>query len=128
MQALMDSRIARRRLLEECAALLRYVAGVPIRAPGPIIWLARVVRADPAFRSALPFPILRWPALLRLFEPIRPSMQHGLARRLHLAAMVVETLPSEQALKRSGFIALAGQVALEALALPFRLLLGRVLA
>ena len=126
MQALMDSRVARRRLLEECAALLRYVAGVPIRAPGPIIRLARVVRADPAFRSALPFPILRWPALLRLFEPIRPSLQHGLARRLHLAAMVAET--SEQALKRSGFIALAGQVALEALALPFRLLLGRVLA
>jgi hypothetical protein len=41
---------------------------------------------------------------------------------------VTETLPSEQTRKHPGFIAVAGQLALEALALPVRLLLGRVSA
>ncbi len=128
MRALMQSRPARRRLIAECAALLRYVAGAPVRSPGAIIRLARVMRNDPAFRRALPSLGVRWPPLLRFVEPIRPSMGHSLARRLHLAAMVVETLPSEQARRRPGLFAVAAQLLLETLALPFRLLFGRVSA
>jgi len=128
MRALMQSRPARRRLIAECAALLRYVAGAPVRSPGAIIRLARVMRNDPAFRHALPSLGVRWPALLRFVEPIRPSMGHSLARRLHLAAMVVETLPAEQARRRPGLFAVAAQFLLEAFALPFRLLFGRVSA
>src|SRR6266545_3198007 len=127
-RALMESRPARRRLIAESRALLRYVAGKRLRAPGPIIRLARVMRNDPAFQRALPSPVLWWPGLLRLIEPMRPSMRHGLARRLHLAAMVIETLPSEQARRRPGLLSLAAQLVLEAFALPFRLLLGRVSA
>ncbi len=118
--ALTHCRPARRRLIEECAALLHYVVGAPVRSPGAIIRLARVVRNDPAFRRALPWPAVRWPALLRFVEPVRPAMHHGLARRLHLAAMVAETLPARQS--RRG--AVGAQLALEALALPFRFLLS----
>jgi hypothetical protein len=124
--ALIDCRPARRRLMAECRAMLRYVAGARLQSPGAIIRLARVARRDPGFRRALPWPALRWPGLLRLIEPIRPSMQHGLSRRLHLAAMVVESLPGEP--PRSGLGTLAKELALEAGALPFRLALGRVYA
>ncbi len=55
-------------------------------------------------------------------------MGHSLARRLHLAAMVVEPLPAEQARRRPGLFAVAAQLLLETLALPFRLLFGRVSA
>lgn len=124
--ALMDCRPARRRLIAECRAMLRYVAGTRLRSPGAIIRLARVARRDPAFRRALPRVALRWPGLLRLIEPIRPSMQHGLSRRLHLAAMVVESLPVEPAQPDLG--TLAKELVLEAGALPFRVALARVYA
>jgi len=122
--ALMDCRPARRRLIAECRAMLRYVAGMRLRSPGAIIRLARVTRRDPAFRRALPWLALHWPGLMRLIEPIRPSMQHGLSRRLHLAAMVVESLPAEP--MQPGLGTLAKELFLEAVALPFRLVLGRV--
>jgi nucleoside-diphosphate-sugar epimerase len=122
--ALMECRPARRRLMAECRAMLSYVAGMRLRSPGAIIRLARVTRRDPAFRRALPWLALRWPGLLRLIEPIRPSTQHGLSRRLHLAAMVVESLPTEPT--QPGLGALAKEILLEATALPFRLVLGRV--
>jgi hypothetical protein len=123
-RALMDCRPARRRLIAECGAMLRYVADV--HSPGAVIRLARAVRDDPAFRRALPWPTVRWPALLRLIEPVRPTMRHGLARRLHLAAMVAETLPPSTPCP--GLAGVAGQIALEVLALPFRLLLGKLAA
>jgi hypothetical protein len=106
--------------------MLDYVAATRPRSPGAIIRLARVARRDPAFRRALPRLALRWPGLLRLIEPIRPSMDHGLSRRLHLAAMVAESLPVEPA--QPGFGTLAKELLLEAGALPFRLALARVYA
>ena len=127
-RALMDCRPGRRRLIAECAAMLRYVAGAPVRSPGAVVRLARVVRDDPAFRVALPAALRRWPGLMRLFEPLRPSMAHGLSRRLHLAAMVVESLPAADAAAQPGVGAVLKQLLLEALALPFRLVLGRVCA
>jgi hypothetical protein len=83
-----------------------------------------VVRRDHAFRHALPWPVVRWPALMRLIEPIRPSVHHGLARRLHLAAMVAEAMPTQPA--RPRLTAIVGQVFLEGLALPFRLLFSGI--
>jgi hypothetical protein len=106
--------------------MLRYVADRRLRSPGAIIRLARVARRDPAFRRALPRLALRWPGLLRLIEPIRPSMQHGLSRRLHLAAMVAESLPDEP--PQPGLGVLTKEMLLEAGALPFRLAFARVYA
>jgi hypothetical protein len=66
---------------------------------------------------------MRWPALLRFFEPIRPAMQHGLSRRLHLAAMVAETLPAPRRWRATWCLRVTRQLALEVLALPFRFVL-----
>jgi hypothetical protein len=100
--------------------MLRYVTGGRVRSRGAIIRLARAIRRDPASARALPWPAMRWPALLRFVEPIRPAMQHGLARRLHLAAMVAETLPARRQWRATWWLRLTLQLALDAVALPFR--------
>ena len=128
MRALRQSRPARRRLIAESAALLRYVAGRRVRSPGAIIRLARAMRRDPASARALPWAATRWPALLRFVEPIRPAVQHGLARRLHLAAMVAETLPAQRRWRATWCLRVTVQVALEAVALPFRFVLRALTA
>jgi nucleoside-diphosphate-sugar epimerase len=120
VRALENSPAAHRRLLAESAVLLRYVTGARVRSPGAIIRLARAMRRDPVSRRALPWPATRWPALLRFFEPIRPAMQHGLSRRLHLAAMVAETLPAPRRWRATWWLRVTLQLALEAVALPFR--------
>jgi len=120
--------VARRRLIAECRAMLRYVTGTRLRSPGAVIRLARVVQRDPASGRALPGLAVRWPALLRLLEPVRPDMQHGLSRRLHLAAMVAEVLPPPSQPDRAWWRTIASQLVLEGLALPFRLFLGSLAA
>lgn len=127
-RALMESRPTRRRLIAESAALLRYVTGARVRSPGAIIRLARAMRRDAAFRRALPSAAVRWPALMRFVEPLRPAMQHRLSRRLHLAAMVAESLPTESKRRAPWWLTVGGQLALEALATPFRLVFGRLTA
>jgi nucleoside-diphosphate-sugar epimerase len=127
-RTLMQSRPTRRRLIAESAALLRYVAGARVRSPGAIIRLARAMRRDPAFLRALPAAAVRWPALIRFVEPLRPAMRHRLSRRLHLAAMVAESLPAEPKRRAPWWITVGGQLALEALATPFRLVFGRLTA
>jgi len=127
-RALTQCRPARRRLIAESAALLRYVTGAPVRSPAAIIRLARGMRGDPAFRRALPAPALRWPALLRFVEPIRPATTNRLSRRLHLAAMVAESLPAEPERPARWWLTVPGELALEAVATPFRLLLRRLTA
>jgi nucleoside-diphosphate-sugar epimerase len=127
-RALRDSPAVRRRLIAECRAMLRYVTGTRPRSPKAIIHLARVVQRDPAFRRALPALAVRWPALLRLLEPIRPAMHHGLSRRLHLAAMVAETLPAPPQPERTWWLTITAQLAREGLALPFRLVLSSLAA
>ena len=66
---------------------------------------------------------MRWPALLRFVEPIRPATQHGLSRRLHLAAMVAETLPARRQWRATWWLRVMLQLVLEAVALPFRFIL-----
>jgi nucleoside-diphosphate-sugar epimerase len=120
VRVLENSPAARRRLIAESAVLLRYVTGARVRSRGAVIRLARATRRDPAFHRALPWPAMRWPALLRFVEPIRPAMQHGLSRRLHLAAMVAETLPAPRRWRATWWLRVTVQLALEAVALPFR--------
>ncbi len=127
-RALMDSRPARRRLLAESAALLRYVTGTRVRSPGAVIRLARALRRDPALTRALPWLAVRRPALLRLLEPVRFGMHHALSRRLHLAAMVAETLPARPQSRAPWWLTILVQGALETVALPFRLVLGSLAA
>jgi nucleoside-diphosphate-sugar epimerase len=128
LRALMECRPTRRRLIAESAALLHYVTGARVRSPGAIIRLAGAMRRDPAFRRALPSAAVRWPALMRFVEPLRPAMQHRLSRRLHLAAMVAEASPAEPKRRAPWWVAVGGQLALEAVATPFRLVLGRLTA
>jgi hypothetical protein len=127
-RALLETRPARRRLIAECRAMLRYVTGTDLHSSGAIIRLARVAQRDPAFARALPAAAVRWPALLRWLEPFRPDMRHGLSRRLHLAAMVAEALPPSQPPDRPWWLTLASQLALEGIALPFRLVLSGLAA
>lgn len=117
---------ARRRLIADAATMLVYVAGRRARSIGALSRLARALARDPASRVALPGPTHCWPGLLRLFEPIRPSMAHGLSRRLHLAAVVAETMPAPW--PQPSLAAIVGQIILEVIALPFRLVLGRIRA
>jgi nucleoside-diphosphate-sugar epimerase len=125
-RALTQCRPARRRLIAESIALLRYVTGAPVRSPAAIIRLARALHRDPAFRRALPAPALRWPALLRFVEPIRPATTNRLSRRLHLAAMVAESLPAEPERPARWWVTVPREFALEAVATPFRLLFSRL--
>jgi len=128
VRALMENRLTRRRLIAESRALLRYVAGSGMRSPGAIIRLARGMRRDPSFLRALPAVAVRWPALLRFVEPIRPAVPHRLSRRLHLAAVVAESAPAAPARRAPWFITVAMQLILEAIATPFRLMFGRLTA
>lgn len=119
---------ARARLPFEAAAMLHYVAGRRIDDPEAVARLVDAIANDPASRRALPALTLRWPALLRFIEPVLPSTQHGLSRRLHLAAMVAESQPGAETAPRAGLLGFAMQGVLEAVALPFRLLFSRVYA
>ena len=114
---LVSPRFAARARLIESRILQHYLQG---RRPkrGPVIRLARLMRKE--HETALTFPgLLRaWPALLRLFDPVRAT--GALARHLQLAAMVMPSSPPARG------SALA-QILLEGLALPFRLALGWVL-
>jgi nucleoside-diphosphate-sugar epimerase len=124
--ALLDTRVARLRLISEAASMLTYMSKQRRRSAGMIIRLARALAKDPASRIALPRIAVTWPGLLRLFEPLRPSMQHGLSRRLHLAAMVAETEASDP--HQASILSILQQVAWEIAVAPLRLLLARVCA
>jgi nucleoside-diphosphate-sugar epimerase len=117
-------RFERRRILAEAAAMLAYLGGRRACAGSAIAHLVRGIERDGARPLALPRLVLRCPPLLRAFEPLRPRPGHRLADRLHLAAMVHETMPDACARRSPGLLSLAGQLAMEAVALPFRLVLG----
>jgi nucleoside-diphosphate-sugar epimerase len=123
--ALMRTRAARRRLIGEAAAMLTYV-GEGQRRRGMIMRLARVLARDPARCRGLPRIAVKSPPLLRLFEPLKPSMQHALSRRLHLAAMVAEADGPPPHGAARPFLSMLVQVALEILAAPLRLVLARI--
>lgn len=123
---LAEAAVARRRRIGEAAAMLRYVSGGTVCSIGPIMRLARVFARTPSSRPALPALALRWPGLLRLIEPWRPSTGHQLARDLHLAAMVVESEPIARV--PATVVRVLKELAQEAVALPFRILFSRIYA
>jgi nucleoside-diphosphate-sugar epimerase len=114
----------RKALLAEGRALLRYLLG---GAPGSMLMrrYARALAAAGEGPLALPAPLRRAPALLRLAEPL--SGRSALAQRLRLASTLAETSPEGERMLAAGsrgarLIALVAQVALDGLALPLRLL------
>jgi nucleoside-diphosphate-sugar epimerase len=123
--ALLETTTARRRLIAEAATLLTYVAGRP-PSIGPVIRLTRGLARDQASLVALPWIARRCPGVLRLFEPLRPSMRHGLSRRLHLAAMVAEV--EHGAARRAGISTVVSEMLLDLTTVPFRLLLAPLYA
>jgi len=124
-EGLASIRPVRRRRMREAVALLSYIAGRRIVSPATV---GRLVRgADPigARPLGLPRVVLACPALLRIFEPLYPRPNHRLAARLHLAAMVIESLEDRSATKSPKLVSAIIEVALDAFAVPLRLLLGR---
>jgi NADH dehydrogenase len=120
--------VARKRLLSEAAAMLRYAGGSQAAGTASIIRLARAFERDRESGRALPGLVLLWPALIRLIEPWRPSMQHRLSRQLHLATMVAESVSPGDAAPAPSALRVGGQLALEVLIFPIRLLCGRMYA
>ena len=122
-EGLRGERAGRRLLLAEGRTLLCYVLK---REPGPSL-IRRYVRALQATGQAGPLPLSglsrRQPALLRFGEPI--GAQSKLGRRLALATALAEADPAGERGLASGSKArrlgsLAGNLALDALAMPVR--------
>ena len=107
--------------------MLRYVEGGLAPGKGAVIRLARALERDRPLDRSLPALALRWPAFIRLLEPWRPSMQHSLSRRLHLAAVVAES-PQRAPAGTPSMRRVIGQLMLEALVFPIRLVFGRLYA
>jgi nucleoside-diphosphate-sugar epimerase len=114
----------RRRIIVEAIAMLAYVSGKQAPPRAAVARLVRGIERQDAQPLGLPRVVTKCPALLRAFEPLWPSVDHRLTQRLHLAVMVVESM-REQFGGRSNIGSLFGQAALEAMAVPFRLLLGQ---
>jgi NADH dehydrogenase len=114
----------RRRLIAEAVAMLRYVSGRRT-SPAPAVGrLVRGIARNGGRALGLPRAVLRFPTLLRAFEPWRPRTGHRLAERLHLAAMVSESMAPGQRPHRPGLRSVIGQLLMDILALPCRAVLG----
>jgi glycosyl transferase family 87 len=120
-----SGRPARRRQIAEAVAMLKYVSG---RSRIPLSAVARLLRGIERTGGGplgLPRSAIRWPGLIRAFEPWRSAPGHRLADRLHLAAMVAETLGPSIKPHRARLRSLLAQAVLELAALPFRPLFAR---
>jgi nucleoside-diphosphate-sugar epimerase len=122
---LADPRAERRRMVAEAAAMLDYVSRGKIRSRSAVGRLVRGIDRDGGGRSlGLPRFVLGCPSFLRAFEPLRRHRGHRLAERLHLAAMVIESAQRGPQRSSRNFGSILGQAVTEAVALPFRLILG----
>ena len=117
-------RSKRRQKIREAKVLLSYVSGKRTPPIGAVIRLIRAFDRQGAQLLGLPRAIVNCPALLRAFEPLHGRGKHRLAIRLHLAAMVAESM-SEQKNRRAKISSVFGHVFLEIIALPLRVFLGR---
>ncbi len=104
--------------------MLSYVAGGRPITKAAIARLVRGIDRQGGQPLRLPRLVLRCPALLRGLEPIGPSYAHRLAQRLHLAAMVIESMHEQERHSKLSFGLLVGHSLLELVALPFRFMLG----
>jgi nucleoside-diphosphate-sugar epimerase len=117
-------RPVRRRKVAEAIVLLSYVAGKRIASPAAIARLLRGIDRLGAQPLGLPRPVIAYPALLRAFEPLHSRANHRLAERLHLAAMVAESMHGRLAKKPPKMSRVIIELAIDALAVPLRLVLG----
>ena len=124
-EGLASIRPVRRRKVAEAIAMLSYVAGHRITSAAAIARLIRGIGRGNAQPLGLPGFALACPPMLRAFEPLHARHHHRFAQRLHLAAMVVESMHEHEETRRPNIVALVAQAALEVVALPFRLVLGR---
>ena len=124
-EGLASIRQVRRRRIGEAIALLSYVAGRRTASPATVARLVRGIDRLGAHPLGLPRLVVACPSLLRAFEPVHRRANHRLAERLDLAAMVVESMDGEANKKRTGIVAAMIEVAFDAAAVPFRLVLGR---
>ena len=125
----------RRALIREGLVLLGYVRG---RSPEPAL-VRRYVRAVEVHGTGIPLPmpglLAGWPRLMRLVEPLPASRTPGqrlLSERLHIAALLVDATPDggrrydyRGESPVSAVLRLFVIVALEVVAMPFRLTLAR---
>src|SRR5262249_2381429 len=118
-------RPVRRRRIAEAIALLSYLAGRRIASPATVARLVRGIDRLGAQPLGLPRVAVACPALLRAFEPLHRRAHHRLAERLHVAGMVVESMDGEAGKKPPGVLAAMIELAFDAAAVPFRLVLGR---
>ena len=117
-------RSVRMQIIAEARAMLSYVSGENRPPKAAIARLVRAFDRQGGQPLGIPRPVVNCPSLLRVFEPLRARTGHRLAERLHLAVMVAESM-REQGRRRPNIPSLLGLAFLEAIALPFRLLLGR---
>jgi hypothetical protein len=104
--------------------MLGYISGVRILSHSPIARLVRGIDRQGGQPLGLPRLVLHCPCLLRVLEPLRRRPGHRLAERLHLAAMVSESMSYPSRRHGRSALSLVGQALIELIALPFRLILG----
>jgi nucleoside-diphosphate-sugar epimerase len=117
-------RPARRRKAAEAITLLSYLAGRRVSSTAAIVRLRKGIDRLGKQPLGLPRLVILCPPLLRILDPWRAGAGHRLSQRLHLAAMVLESLPRETT-RRPSVLMVIRQIALDAFVLPFRLALGR---
>jgi nucleoside-diphosphate-sugar epimerase len=117
-------RADRRRVIAEAAAMLDYISGERTSRYSPIVRLVRGIDRQGGQPLGLPRLVLYYPSLLRVFEPLKRRPGHRLADRLHLAAMVNESLSGPSRRKSPSAWSLLGQALVELMALPFRVIFG----
>jgi nucleoside-diphosphate-sugar epimerase len=126
-QRFQKMRAERRRLAAEAAAMLSYVSGSRISSKAAVARLISGIDRQGAQSLGLPDLVIKYPALLRVFDPLSSRSEHRLAQRLHLAVMVMESMPRE-GLRHPRVLSLLGQAMVEAVALPLRVILGNCYA
>ena len=119
-------RSERRRIIAESRAILYYIAGRQVPTKAAIARLIRGIDRLGGQSLGLPRLVVSCPALLRGLDPVRPHYENQLAQRLHLAAMVAESMHAPDRCSRPSIFSLIGHSLLELIALPFRLVLGRL--
>ena len=119
----LNNKFARRQQIREAVALLRYI-NRPRAPTKAIVRLVHGIERSEKVPLGLHPVLLKFPGLLRFVEPVRPRLTNSLARRIHLAAMVAESLPQTTVQRCKAIREFAVQAGLEVIALPFRLTLG----
>jgi len=119
----LNNKFARRQQIREAVALLRYI-NRPRAPTKAIVRLVHGIERSEKVPLGLHPVLLKFPGLLRFVEPVRPRLTNSLAQRIHLAAMVAESLPQTTVQRCKAIREFAVQAGLEVIALPFRLTLG----